>query len=245
MKNRKLALIWAIFWIHASHAGFFDGAKRGWFWFEEKPQEEERMQPRPLTPQEEQERFKEELDQARFKMIMHPSLENVRDYRQKEEKMFALAFKLAEAWEQVGFYDPSLRPEPNNVYSIKLGRKIQKEQEVKQISEFLKDYDLILFRAGGCKYCQEFEPILERFAGRYNVSVEAVSLDKSRSRYFKNKDGAMLIQALGITEYPAVIAVHKQNAAQVFELSRGLMTIDELEQYCLRAMQYLKVKNNG
>lgn len=225
----------------ASHANasFYEGAKRGWFWFEEKIEKED--QPKELSPEEQVQAFKVELDDLRYKMFVDPSVENVQAYRLKEAEMWKDAHKLYNAWEQAGFLYPELRSSPNNVYAVKLDRQVKKEEEIQAIGEFLKDYDLILFRSGGCKYCEAFEPILKTFANRYQVKIEAISLDKSTSKYFENKDGLVLIQALGIKEYPAVIAVHKK-LDQTFELTRGLVTLDELEQYCQIAIQYMKSK---
>lgn len=237
----KIVLILTIFWISLANASFYDGAKRGWFWFEERLEEEEQQKKsNNLLPREKFEQSKKELEDLRYAMFVNPIVENVRAYRLKEEEMWANAYKLHDAWLQVGFLDPKLRSNPTNVYSVKLDREVKKEKEVTQIFEFLKDYDLIFFRNGSCKYCQRFEPILKDFANKYQVQVEAISADKSESQYFPNKDGELLIRAFNITEYPSVIAVNKQNARKILELTKGLLTLDELEEHCLLAMQYIR-----
>jgi len=238
-----LALI--VFSNQGAYAYFYGQAKRGWFWFEERKKAEQEKA--FISPKQQLEQFKQKLDDLRYKMLASPTIENVANYRKMEQQMWSQAEKLYDSWEQANFKYPKLADklqDPTNVYAVKLSRKIKQEQQEQEIANFIKDYDLVLFRKGNCAFCTSFEPVLKHFADKYHIKVEAVSPDDTSSSYFENKDAKELIKQLNIEGFPTVIAVHK-NKKHIFELIRGLVTIDELEEYAVLAKNYFLNSQRG
>ncbi len=224
-----------------AEAGFFDQQKRGWFWFEEKKVEEERV----VTPESAKkvvEQFKDELDDLRSLMLASPTLENIKNYREKEIVMWDQAEKLFDNWELASFKYPHLFDkinEPVNVQAVRLQRSILDEENKKNIVLFVRDFDFVLFTKKDCRYCESFEPVLRSFANSYSIQVEAVSMDGSTSKYFPTKDIPYLVSRLNIQAFPTLIAAHKSKP-MVFELVRGYLTYDELEKYVLLAKKYVE-----
>jgi len=249
-KLQLLMLVLSMFFVlDGAFAGFYDHAKRGWFWFEGKDIDTQQKQEDDQISAEEAKAIAEsitkELDDLRYVMFARPTVENVRNYREKEKVLMQKSEELYDVWEQSNFLYPHLNDklvEPTNVHAVKLDRQIKKDQQSKNIKEFMQNYDLILFRSGECKHCQAFEPVLKSFADKYAIKVEAVSLDDSLSMYFENKSAKQLVKALNIDAYPVVIAVHKHNL-EMFELIRGFVTIDELEEYVMLAKIYATQKS--
>ena len=230
---------------------FFEERYRGWLWFEEKekPTPVETLDPnRELTKEEmieikeKNEKFKEELELLKHVMIRYPdNIEHVRRYKEKEKIMLSNAMKLSHSFLMANFLNPDIANQleaPQNIY----GRKVLKENEQKQNSQKLKTLakkvELFLFFQGDCSHCELLEKHLARFAKIYGFSVEAVSQDGTKSRYFKTHFNKELIEQLQLKEMPTVIAVTNDSKLR-FELARGAVSVADLMDTSLLMGKYL------
>ena len=118
-----------------------------------------------------------------------------------------------------------------------------KEQEEKQNSATLKaiakKVELFLFFKSDCNHCEVLEKHLARFADIYGFKVEAVSIDGTKSRYFKTHTNTELIEQLQLKEMPTVIAVTNDSSLR-FELARGAVSVADLEDNSLLMAKYLE-----
>jgi len=223
-------------------SNFYSAQKRGWFWHEEN---QKRQQEKKLTPAE---AFalvnlqKQELEESRALMVAAPTDENILSYRKLEAKMWQKSLTVGMKWQQLNFTDPSLFDrtiDPANVHAVRLRREGETKATESHIKEVAAEYSLVLFRKGGCLYCEEFEPILAHFAKKYNFEVEAVNLDDSEAVFFPSRKVFGLAERLGVEATPTVIMV-KRGGGDAKELSRGLVTITELEELGQQAWIYFK-----
>ncbi len=233
-----------------NQGGFFKERYRGWLWFEEKTQESNQQKDQEykpsnqITPEDakaEIELFAKELEDAKYVMLARPSPENVKAYKDKEAKMWESAMKLQESWDMANFLYPehqNLINEPINVHAVKLKREIDRAGNSTLITDLAKNFDLVLFFKGNCKYCSAFEPVLKTFGETYNFKIEAITMDNTKSEHFHAVSMPSLVRDLGIDAAPTLVAVSKDGQV-AFELIRGFASISELEEYSVRAAKHL------
>ena len=231
--------------------GFFDQRYRGWLWFEDKSQnrnelrQQETGDANTITPEAakaEIDRFAKELEELKFVMLARPTPLNIKAYRDKEKQMWIQAEKLHDAWDMANFLYPEqqdLINNPVNVHGVKAKRALIEEENAKKIKELAKDFDLVLFFSDTCRYCGLLSPVLRTFGQKYGFNIEAIGKDGVSHEYFKTTSAPGLIERLGITAFPTVIAV-SHDAKTAFELIRGYVSISELEEYSLLAVKYLQ-----
>lgn len=255
MKN-KLILILLSLMIISSRAvasqqqgPFWQKRYQGWYWFEDS-----KKQPKDLsvtnrvgniTPEQaraEIEQFAKELEELKYLMLARPSVENVRNYREKEKEMWVRAEKLHDAWDMANLLYPEQRDlinNPVNVHAVKIKRQLEVSSREEKIKELAGKYDLVLFFSQTCTYCQLLSPVLKSFADKYGFTVEAVSSENNDHEYFVTKNVIGLVEKLGISAFPTVIAI-SHDGRVAFELIRGYVSLAELEEYSLLAYKYLQ-----
>lgn len=248
-----------IFFAHESFAanGSFynqDNMYRGFYWFEE-PEISKQGKKKDILTNDKQllknmtpafakmriEERKKRLNEAKAMMLEYafsdasPEViyEHIRKYKELESQMFNGSIRLGKASQVVAFTNPEIADQINNPINA-LGNKIRRKQEEderkQKIAEFVGKYDLVLFEKIGCPYCREFGPIFERFTSLYGFTYEKTYLSAE-----KNK---ALLARLAVDGAPTVVAVSK-DGSDAFELTRGVVTISEIEEMTSIAMDYL------
>lgn len=257
MKN-YLAILVLVFVLlpRASYAQSFlnDQRYRGWFWFENKPvakdqptqtQKLNQSEKGDITSEEakaEIEQFAKELEELKFMMLARPTPENVKAYRNKEKAMWTHAETLHDSWDMANLLYPEQRDlinNPVNVHGVKAKREITAQEDGVKIRSLAKHFDLVLFFDSNCRYCQLLSPVLKSFGEKYGFNIDAISKDGTKHEYFKTANVPGLIEKLGITGFPTVIAI-SHDSKTAFELIRGYVSISELEEYSLLAIKYLQ-----
>lgn len=239
-------------------AGFYDqdNQYKGFYWFENKAVlnknylKTEYQMPTASEAATAIESRKKQLDDARAQMIavgFDPDVplavkrQAVINYKKLEAGMWDGALSIVDASDMANFINPELadnQTQPANVFGIKLKRQIEAEQNIISIMEFAKDFDLLLFADESCRYCREFAPVLKRFIDQHQFELDVASLDSIYGGIAKS---------LGITGIPTLVAV-KKDGSQMFEISRGVVSISQLEANILLAKIYsqeLTVMNKG
>jgi conjugal transfer pilus assembly protein TraF len=234
---------------------FFDQRYRGWLWFEEKEEvrinnnSQQNKQDSNITPAEaraEIEQFAKELEELKYMMLARPTPLNVKAYRDKEKLMWEQGEILHDSWDMANLLFPEQRDlinNPVNVHGVKAKRAMQEEENTKKIKKLAKNFDLVLFFDGSCKYCQLLSPVLKNFGEMYGFNIDAISQNGAKHEYFKTANAPDLIQKLGIEAFPTVIAI-SHDSLVAFELIRGYVSISELEEYSLLAIRYLENLDN-
>ena len=250
---RKIFIVILLLPLSSYAQGFLsDERYRGWLWFENKPLTVEKKTPMlieeqntdiaPAQARAEIEQFAKELEDLKFVMLARPSPENVKAYRDKEKQMWEQAESLHSAWDTANLLYPDQRDlinNPVNVHGVKAKRAIEEERNKEKIKELAKEFDLVLFFEPSCRYCELLSPVLKSFGDIYGFRIDAVSNSGARHEYFKSASSPDLIERLGITAFPTVIAV-SHDSKTAFELIRGYVSLSELEEYSVLAAQYLK-----
>ena len=175
-------------------------------------------------------------------MLARPTPQNVKAYRDKEKQMWDQADSLHAAWDTANLLYPDQRDlinNPVNVHAVKAKRAMQEEENTQKIKELAKEFDLVLFFSDSCRYCALLSPVLKSFGEIYGFHIDAVSNNGSQHEHFKTAASPELIERLGITAFPTVIAV-SHDSKTAFELIRGYVSLSELEEYSVLAASYLE-----
>ena len=97
-----------------AYSNFQNDRARGWFWYEEKPQDIEEEGHQELTKNsqisasQELEQLQKDLEERKAAMIMRPSIENAKRYIQYQNEAFKRADKVSEYWQAAILSDPNL-----------------------------------------------------------------------------------------------------------------------------------------
>lgn len=225
---------------------FFQDSKRGWFWFEDKRNDDAKKEiTNPRDAKLWVEQFKQELEDARNLMFASPTVKNTANYMKLEDAMWEQGIKLYDAYEMAKFKYPKLAKldtNPTNVAGVRIGRSEKQRNMESFTTSLANEFDLVIFRSGNCRYCTAFEPLLRDFSLQYGFKVEAVSVDETKSVYFKTEHLPDLAKALNIESTPTVLMVHKTKPIR-FELMRGFLSMQELENRFEVVKEYLKGQN--
>lgn len=239
---------------------FFNQRYQGWLWFDEQKLEllQEKLEEIELLSlgqrkaaeyakaRQEVEQFSKELEDLKFMMIRYPeSIEHARRYKAKEAQMLDNSLKLSHTFRMVNFIYPEsidLINNPINLY----GRRIKEDLYQKEVTEKIKHLsnkiELFVFFSSNCPYCTVLEPVLNDFARKYRFKVEAVSLDGSKSKFFKTNQNQLsntvLAQKLNLKKTPTIVAVTNDSSIH-FEFIRGAASMSELEEAGMFAAEYL------
>ena len=239
--------------------GFFEQRYRGWLWFEEKEalsglkerrsNQNNEEASEEITVEEakgEVEGIIKELEDLRYVYLARPNYKTQKAYRDKLGEIMDRGIRMQELWDEQNFIEPEYRDlvnSPENVFAVKLNRKIKAQGEKEIIKQFAKDYELVFFFRKSCPRSSEFEPVLKSFGDTHGIKIEAVSVDGSESEYFPRSStiSQKLIEKLGISATPTVIAIRK-DARKAFELIRGFVTLSELEENTIKAWHIIEEK---
>jgi thiol-disulfide isomerase/thioredoxin len=234
--------------LHVNAAGFYEQENRykGFYWFERMPilnkngSKIEYQIPTASEAEASIEARKKQLDDARNQMIAVGFDQNapaavkrqmVINYKKLEMGMWDGALSLVDASDMANFTNPeiaNIQAQPTNVFGVKLKRQIEAEQNTISIMEFAKEFDLLLFADESCRYCREFAPVLKRFVDQHHFDLDVASLDST---------AGSIAGSLGITSIPTLVAI-KKDGALLFEVSRGVVSISQLEANILLASKY-------
>lgn len=241
-------------------ANFFEQRYRGWLWFEEKaikkkPAElvlQQRKEQEYAKARQEVEQFSKELEELKFMMIRYPeNIEHVRSYKEKEAQMLDNSLKLAHSFRMVNFLYPetiNLIDSPINLYGRRIKEEIDQQAMVSKIKLLSHKIELFVFFSSSCPYCLALEPVLNDFANKYGFKVEAVSLDGSKSQFFKTNQNTHqnqeLVKKLNLQKVPTIVAVTNDSKIN-FELMRGAASMSELEEAAIFAVEYLNTYPNS
>ena len=210
-----------------AEVGFLDQRYRGWLWFEEKEalsglKERTSTQNKEEASEEitveeakgEVESIIKELEDLRYVYLARPNFRTQKAYRDKLGEIMDRGIRMQQLWDEQNFIEPEYRDlvnSPENVFAVKLNRKIKAQGEKEIIKQFARDYELVFFYRKSCLRSSEFEPVLKSFGDTHGIKIEAVSVDGSESEYFKGSStiSQKLIEKLGISATPTVIAIRK------------------------------------
>jgi conjugal transfer pilus assembly protein TraF len=164
--------------------------------------------------------------------LVEPTESNIIEYIKAQEKIGDRSEKFAKIWQQAIYKHPNLDrtlkyPVSNN--ALHIARYDEVEHKRNKIKSLSKEYGLMYFFMGDCKYCVGFSSVVKNFADFYNWDLMPIQIGNVGIDLFKNikKDNGISI-TLGIKSVPALIAVHPKSG-EIVPLAFGYISESEIE----------------
>ena len=222
-----------------AEVSFWDDHERGWFWYEDPKQEEEKI-PEKKKVQTEQypataelKKYQAELEEAKAKAVMHPTAQNVLAYQQMQYEMIEKSGKFADVWMKNVYLNPNVDatqnvpifPHANKIYLEEQRKK--KAAKIKQLSQ---EYGLFFFFKKQCPYCEAFAPIVKMFSDKYNWEVLAISeFGEKLPMFERNVQDNGLAETWRVSSYPSLFAVNPKTG-HVIPIANGMISVQEMEE---------------
>ena len=241
----RLFVFMSIFFAFDGYCSFYEQKEKGWYWHEQ------RTIPKEARSEKIDSRvFKKQLEDLRFSTYntafagdIKDLVEKIKALREMELKMFSAGENLMKGYEIAYLKYPHLDDklsDPTTVDAVRIERALKAKELKGVVQKFAQEFDFVLFRKSTCPYSQEFEKVLKAFSDDFNAMVEAVSVDGTSSNLFSNKSAPALASILGVNETPTLFVIHKKNN-NFFELSRGLISYDQLKEKIIQATEKEKI----
>lgn len=218
---------------------FLEDHERGWFWYEDSQQEDEKELEKGQNKTEQYpataklERYQAALKEARANAVMDPTPESVQKYQQMQKDMTEKAEKFSEIWMQNVYKNIELDathsvpmfPQANRIYLAEKRR--EKVQKIKQLSQ---EYGLFFFFKKQCPYCEAFAPIVKLFSEKYNWEVLAISeFGEKLPMFERSVQDNGLAETWGVSSYPSLFAVNPKTG-HVIPIANGMISVQEMEE---------------
>jgi len=217
------------------YKNFFYDEERGWFWKENCPEKEKKEDTdkekafRVVIPWDKldemsPDEIKELQRKAEAIAIMHPTYENVREYKKLLLWIANKAREFAKMSYLVSMTDPEiaswLAQRPGTPYARRAYFKV-KWNKVNEILERFKDKaGLVIFEREGCPYCEKQKVIADLFSERHGWTVKFVDV------YEK----PVAAQRLNVQMVPDIFLVLNKEGRPIWQrIATGLQTLSQLE----------------
>jgi conjugal transfer pilus assembly protein TraF len=219
---------------------FYKNHARGWHWYERNKENEEvivtkeqNSKPSAITATEEVDNIRKEAESKLHNAMIKPTEENVIEYIKTQEKIADRSEKFSEVWQKVIYKNPELDrtlKHPVSYNALHISKEEVSKNKRQKIRELSKEYGLMYFFRGDCKYCQGFSSVVKRFANEYSWDLMPVQIGDVPIEGFENakKDNGVSTQ-LGIKAVPALIAVHPKSGDMI-PLAFGYISESEIEE---------------
>lgn len=237
-----------------SSKAYYNDRERGWFWYEDPAEEEEKEAVKPqaqaattsqpvLSPREILKKQGEQWEDALATAILEPSRENYQKYLsmtaqiQQQSQEFATGFKQA-IW-VTPEYDYTLQ-KPRTTQAIVANNQQELRLNEQELYRLSQENGLIFFFRSDCPYCHRFAPVLKKFSEQYGFTIIPVSLDGGGlPEYQYPKRNYDLGRKLNVEVVPALFMVNPDTNS-VSTVGYGYSDWSTLTQKVLFAAQQLE-----
>ena len=220
---------------------FYKSHARGWHWYERKISDEEDNKTNTnenkvvttYNPTQEVENIRKEAESKLHNAMIRPTEKNVIEYIKAQEKIADRSEEFSKVWQKAIYKNPELDrtlKHPVSYNALHISKEETSKDKRQKISELSKEYGLMYFFRGDCKYCQGFSSVVKRFASKYEWDLMPVQIGDVPIEGFENakKDNGVSAR-LGIKNVPALIAAHPKSGDMI-PLAFGYIGDSEIEE---------------
>ena len=215
----------------------------GWHWYNESYPENKQEEKQEKADEKEDSAMaqlailRNEVQEAKAKAILYPTLDNVRSYVVLQNLVMEKARMFTRAWKQVLLEYPELdygvlHPTQSNAqHVLHTQTRIKEDAAIKYYSE---KYGLLFFYRGESLLDQELAPTIEKFSRDNNVALIPVAVDgKNLATFATSHTDRGQAERLGVKHFPALILVDPKNQ-KVRPLHYGFIADSELRRRFLQ-----------
>ena len=226
---------------------FYHDSKRGWFWYENPPQE-----PEPETPNEPKTRptpslrvlpkeelwdmhpddFQALLMGLQKEAVRRPTEQNVFDYLVMQD----MARRKAAAYANVAAYVTQKHNEfdmtqayPVAAPGVRAKTNAQQEEIAATIAGARGEHALLFFTNPACSFCTEQKQILSHFTERYKWEIKVINTGQEPE----------IAARFDVRITPTLLLIKKGKPDHLI-VSTGVVSLDELERTLYRSIRLLR-----
>jgi len=214
---------------------FFNDRERGWFWKEvcvekkgKKKKEKKKLSTKVVIPWDKLDKMspneiKKLVKKAESIAIMHPTYENVREYKKLLLWIAKKAREYAKVDYLVSMTDPEIASWLANRPYTPFARRAYFKVRKKKIDEILGRYKekagLVIFKKEGCLYCERQRFIVKLFKQKYGWEVKWVDVYEAPNA----------VRKLEVSAVPDIFLVLNKDGKAIWQrIATGLQTLNKL-----------------
>lgn len=212
----------------------------------EKPKKKKTVEQAPQQPISHLQRLQflqKELEESKAKAILNPTVDNVAEYKVRQDYFVQLSTEFSSVWEAALLKYPQLDYNlKNSFYNATAPIKAAEERKAqsKAIQVVNQQYGVFFFYRGNEAIDNKLAEVVKGFSEQYNLSIVPISIDgKVANSYPKSRFDEGQAQKMGVKYFPAIYLVNpKKNEFK--PLAYGFITQDDLARRVLNVLTNFK-----
>ena len=222
---------------NAADALYCEERRLGYWFYCVKPEPEaapETVVPTSPTPSAELEVITETLRELKARAILYPTPDNVSDYIRFQRAQLDRASLFSDVWQRALWQDPALDytlERPVGALAKKQWQDARGQERDTVMARLSQRYGLFYFFDQTCGACEVMSPIVRSVAGRWRITVRAISTDGGPSRHFPNytvESGQRSKMGLEPKITPALV-LWDSLKKRAIPIGYGVLSADELQ----------------
>jgi conjugal transfer pilus assembly protein TraF len=217
---------------------YYDKRKKGWYWYETEPKEEEAKTAMGYSYEELWNMYPDDF-QALLKQTMkiavqYPTEKNVLTYLGMQDIARRKSMAFASVVGYVGQAHPGLSNADVHPV-IRPGRtalaETKQDEVAKTITESSGDFALVMFIQKECRFCDVQKSILKFFTARYGWNIRYIDIDMYPD----------IASRFGIEQTPSLVLISKESKDYI-PVSVGVVSLRDLNNRIYRSIRLFSGK---
>lgn len=253
---------------------YWDGAREGWFWYEDPPaappprEAEPAPPPPPADPADPavrealkrwpvDETVLPRLPVKWLRALQEVKLERAleefspvvtRDYILVHQEHFRRSQDFADLWQLVLVTNPALDPEsrrPTSTAGLQVADALDREERERTLAAWGERAGLFFYFTSQCPYCKRFAPVVKLFADQHGWTVFPVTQDGRTLPEFPDaRPDNGMGEAIGVRSVPALFLSIPEERF-LAPVGQGFLTLSQLEERVLTILRQRGRMNAG
>ena len=175
-----------------------------------------------------------QLRELKARAILEPTPTNITGYIRFQREQLDRASLFSDVWQRAIWQDPALDYTLERPVSTLAKRQWQDARSASRdaaMARLSQRYGLFYFFAQSCGACEVMSPIVKSVAGRWHLTVRAISTDGGPSRHFPDyavENGQRKAMGLEPKITPALV-LWDSEAKRPIPIGYGVLSADELQ----------------
>ena len=211
------------------------------YWFycakpvpKDEPQQEAEPEPERIPATQELEAITSELRELKARAILYPTRDNVAAYIRFQRAQLDRASLFSDVWQRAIWQDPDLDytlQRPVGAVAKQQWQDVRASERDSVMARLSQRYGLFYFFSATCGPCEVMSPIVKGVAGRWGISVRAISTDGGPSRHFPNyRVETNQRERMGLeTKATPALVLWDSETERPIPIGYGVLSADELQ----------------
>jgi conjugal transfer pilus assembly protein TraF len=199
-----------------------------------EPQQEAAPEQEAIPAAQELEAITSELRELKARAILYPTTDNVAAYIRFQRAQLDRASLFSDVWQRAIWQDPDLDytlQRPVGAVAKKQWQDVRAAERDSAMARLSQRYGLFYFFSATCGPCEVMSPIVKGVAGRWGITVRAISTDGGPSRHFPNyrvETNQRARMGLETKATPALVLWDSETKRPI-PIGYGVLSADELQ----------------